>query len=110
MCDAFGTRTAYNFIKATIKDILNIKILYLNGTIYDRVINIPSCYDEKRLMRYNYCIKVITEGISYSRLLFLYQTLGIYGKWYTSQDGVLFLYKYYLDLIQDKESNTGNYT
>ena len=108
LCDAFGTRTANNFIRATIKDIMSIKILYLNGVIYDRVVNIPDCFDEKKLMRYNYCIKVITGGISYSRILFLYQMLEQYGKWKTSQDGILFLYKYYIDLIEDKNVNNGN--
>ena len=103
LCDTFGVRTAYNFLRACINDLIQIKVLYLNGVIYDRIRDLPECYDEKRLARYNYYLKTIAEEVSYTRLLSLYEDIGAYGRWLSSQDGVLFLYKYYLGLLEKRK-------
>lgn len=101
LCDTFSPRTAYNYIRSSVKDVLHIKMLYLEGVIYDRITDLPECFDEKKLAKYNYKLKSIAEGISYDRILHLYNTMGSFGRWYTSQDGIMFLYKYYLELIDE---------
>lgn len=102
LCDTFGSRTAYNYIRSSVRDVLAIKVLFLEGAIYDRVYNLPECYDEKKLSRYNYYLKTISEDISYSRILMLYKELSGYSRWVSSTDGVLFLYNYYLKLLDGK--------
>lgn len=102
LCNAFSARTAYNYIKSSVKDILYIKILYLEGKIYDSIRDLPECFDEKKLVKYNYRLRDITQNISYDRILYLYNMLNNCGKWYNNQDGIAFLYSYYLDLIKVK--------
>lgn len=103
LCDTFGARTAFNYIRAAIKDVLYIKMLYLNGALYDRIYDLPECFDEKKLVKYNYYLKDIAQEVPYSRVLYLYNTLGVYGRWNNVQDGVLFLYKYYLEILDQKK-------
>jgi hypothetical protein len=103
LCESFNPKTAYNYIRATIKDVLYIKMLYLEGSIYDKVRDLPECFDEKKLSRYNYVLKTITCDISYSRILNLYNKLYKDGRWYSTQDGISFLYRYYLDLLNNSE-------
>ncbi len=99
LCETFNPRTAYNYIRATIRDILNIKVLYLEGTIYDKIRDLPECYDEVKLSRYNFMLKTISLNIEYEKILSLYNMLTVEGKWYSVQDGISFLYKYYLGLL-----------
>lgn len=101
LCDTFSSKSAYNFIRATVKDILDIKILYMQGIIYNRIKNLPECYDEAKLSKYDYRLKLITDTLSYERILYLYNMLNSNGRWYSSDDGISFLYKYYLGLIKD---------
>jgi len=101
ICDSFGSRKAYNFLRSSVKDILHIKMLYLQGTIYDRISYLPDCFDEKKLSRYSFYLKTIAERVSYNRIICLYNTLNLYGSWNGVQDGILFLYKYYIDLISN---------
>ena len=101
LCDTFGSSTAYNYIKATVKDILYIKMLYMEGTIYNRIRELPECFDEKKLSRYNHSLRDIEVELQYSKILHLYNVMGSTGRWRSQQDGVLFLYQYYLDLIHD---------
>lgn len=99
LCDTFGTRTAYNYIKSSIRDILYIKMLYLEGTIYDKVRDLPECFDEKKLARYNYKLMGIANDISYDRIILTFNRLIEFDKWNNKSDAILFLYKYYLELI-----------
>lgn len=103
LCDTLPPRTVYNYLRTIVKDILYIKMLYLEGNVYNSVRDLPECFDEKKLARYNYYLKTISEEICYNRILYLYNELGAYGRWDSVQDGVLFLYKYYLDLIDSKQ-------
>lgn len=99
LCETFNPRTAYNYIRATVKDILYIKMLYLEGRIYDKIRDLPECYDEAKLSRYSFMLKTISQGIEYEKILSLYSMLTNEGKWYSVQDGISFLYKYYLGLL-----------
>lgn len=96
LCESFGTRSTYNFLVSAIKDILDIKTLYLQGVIYDSIRDLPEAYDEKKLSRYNMYLKRIIQDLPYDCILRLYVELSSGGKWRNSQDGVLFLYNYYL--------------
>lgn len=99
LCETFSSRTAYNYIRSSIKDILYIKMLYLEGKIYDNIRELPECFDEKKLSKYNFYLQNIANNISYHRILMLYNQMGMYGRWNNSQDGIMFLYDYYLSLI-----------
>lgn len=97
LCESFGTRSTYNFLVATLKDILNIKVLYLQGVIYDSIRDLPEGYDEKKLSRYNMYLKRIIQDLTYENILRLYVALCKCDRWRNPQDGVLFLYNYYLE-------------
>lgn len=99
LCNTFNSRTAYNYIKSTVKDILYIKMLYLEGVIYDRIADLPECFDEKKLAKYSIYLNTIEDSISYSKILSLYNLMNSSGRWNNTQDGIAFLYKYYLDLL-----------
>lgn len=101
ICDSFGSRKTYNFIRSSIKDVLYIKMLYMQGVIYDRIAYLPEGFDEKKLSKYNFYLKAISERISYSRIIYLYNIISSFGRWNTEKDGVLFLYKYYIELINN---------
>lgn len=96
LCDSFGARTTYNFLVATVRDILNIKVLYLQGVIYDSIRDLPECYDEKKLSRYNMYLKRIIQDLTYEQILNLFMALSSCDKWRSTRDGVLFLYTYYI--------------
>ena len=102
LCDSFGSSTTYNYIRSAIKDILYIKMLYLQGVIYDRIAYLPECFDEKKLARYSFYLRVISQDVAYNKIVYLYNVIGEYGKWVTAQDGILFLYKYYIELLNKK--------
>lgn len=99
LCETFTCETAYNFISSALKDIMYIKMLYLQGVIYDRVYDLPEAFDESKLARYGFYLKEISQGVSYERILWVYSELRNFGRWKTTQDAVLFLYKFYLALI-----------
>lgn len=97
---AFGPSKTYNFLTSTVSDLLDIKVLYLAGIIYDSVKGIPDVYDEKKLSRYSPFIKRITTDLSYERILRLLASLKDCGRWRTSDDAVQFIYQYYLNAIK----------
>lgn len=94
LAETYGFSKMRNFLLACVKDILDIKQLYMVGTIYDRIENLPDCYDTKRLSRYKSMLNIIIE-IPYSRILNLYLCLKQSGNWYKDIDMVSFLYLYY---------------
>lgn len=95
--DSFGPRTAYNYLLSTSRDLVYIKMLYLEGAIYDSVRDIPEVFDEKKLSRYGIYIRRISEEIPYERIMGLFLSLKKFGVWGTDRDAVLFLYNYYLE-------------
>lgn len=92
---AYGVSSFRNFLVSTVKDILDIKILYMEGIIYKSIRGIPECYDEKKLSRYNMYLKKITEEIPYDRIIRLYLCLKGSGKWKDKSSMVQFIYDYY---------------
>lgn len=106
LTETYGFSKMRNFLTASVKDILDIKQLYMVGTIYDRIYNLPDVkvmdksgnmnpvYDEKKLSKYNIYLKTIID-IPYTRIVRLYLMLKKCGKWYTDIDMVNFIYQYY---------------
>lgn len=106
LAETYGFSKFRNFLMASIKDILDIKQLYMVGAIYDRIRDLPeskvrdkdgnmvSVYDEKRLSRYNMYLNSIT-GIPYVRIMRLYLLLKRWGNWFNDIDMINFIYQYY---------------
>ena len=92
---AYGVSSFRNFFLASVRDILDIKTLYMEGVIYRSIREIPDCYDEKKLSRYNIYLRKIVEDIPYDRILRLYFALKKSGKWYNKISMVQFIYDYY---------------
>lgn len=95
LINAYGTRSLRNFMLATTKDILQIKTLYMQGVIYKSIRDLPEQFDEKRLSKYNYYLETIENEIPYERIMKLYLLLQEDKVWYSAQDVLSFLYKYY---------------
>ena len=95
LIETYGISTFKNFVTSAVKDILDIKTLYTQGIIYKSIRNIPDCYDEKKLSRYNFYLERIGLEIPYTRILRLYCMLKESGKWYSSEDMLSFMYDYY---------------
>ena len=94
LSDTYGFGKMRNFLLASVKDILDIKTLHMNGVIYDRISDLPDGYDESRLSRYKLYLNSIIET-PYYRILNLYLMLKKSGKWYSSVDMMNFIYNYY---------------
>lgn len=95
LIDAYGVKSFRNFLVGTVRDILDIKVLYMEGVVYKSIRDIPECYDEKRLSRYNYYFRRITEEIPYGRIVRLYVELRGMGAWYSKSQVLQFIYDYY---------------
>lgn len=106
LSEIYGFNKMRNFLMASVKDILDIKQLYMVGVIYDRITDLPDIqvkdkrgnsvplYDEKRLSRYNIYLKTIIN-IPYIRILRLHLTLKKCGRWFKGIDMINFIYQYY---------------
>lgn len=95
LIDAYGISYFRNLLVATVKDILDIKVLYLNGIIYKNVQDLPKGYDEKRLSKYNIYLESIEMVIPYSRIVDLYISLKKEGVWKSKLNFLDFIYMYY---------------
>lgn len=89
----YGFPSCRNFLLASVRDIYDIKVLYLNGVIFDRVSNLPEGFDKKRLKRYSSRISTIAE-IPYDRVVSLLLCISE-AKWYSDLDLLNFLYSFY---------------
>lgn len=102
LIDLYGVSTLRNYLSSTVYDILQIKILYMVGVIYDSIKDLPEItnakgelvYDEKRVSRYNMYLKRIINEIPYSRILRLNLMLK-QNRWYKQADMLEFIYNYY---------------
>lgn len=94
LADTYTISTFRNFLTACVKDMLDIKQLYLMGIIYDKVVDLPEPYDVKRLKKYNRVLEKIKE-IPYERIINLYCNLKKCGRWYSDLDMCNFFYQYY---------------
>lgn len=107
LIELYNLSSFKNFLTATVKDMLDIKTLYMQGIIYNKIAGLPEIYskdsegnqvlvyDEKRLSKYNMYFRSITEDISYSSLMYLYTKLKESGVWRTKANMLQFIYDYY---------------
>lgn len=95
LLELYSPNTLKNFLLSSVKDILDIKILYSEGQIFKTLKDIPEVYDEKRLSRYTFCLERIENEIPFSRIIRLYTMLQQSEKWYSESDVLLFIYNYY---------------
>lgn len=94
LASAYGLQTFKNFLTASVKDIIAVKDMYIAGDIYDKIKDVPDCYDAPRLSRYNPFLDTINQ-IPYARVMKLYITLKQGGIWRSHTDLLQFLYEYY---------------
>lgn len=106
LVESYGFSKMRNFLMSSVKDILDIKQLYMVGAIYDRVSNLPDIskknkngdlipvFDEKKLSRYNIFLGSIIDT-PYPRILRLYVLLKECGVWHSDVDMINFIYQYY---------------
>lgn len=97
LAKVYGVRGIKTILTNSVKDILDIKTLYLSGVVYKSLTSIPEGYDSKRLLRYRVFFGKIVD-IEYSRILELYLLLYNEGAWSNELDLYKFLYIYYRNL------------
>lgn len=95
LIDGYGVSTFKNFLTGTIRDIMNIKMLYMEGAIYNAIRGLPEVYDEKKLSRYNFYLDRIVSEIPYERISRCYLMLVECGRWNSRSDMLSFMYEYY---------------
>lgn len=93
---AYGVGSLRNILVACFRDLILIKQMYLNGTIYDSFKGVNTDIDLKRLKRYERYLPTLTSSeISYELLITTYKTLLETGKWNGDLDMLNFIYSYY---------------
>lgn len=93
LSEIYSSGTLRNFLMSTVKDILDIKVLYMMGVIYDRITDLPEAYDSKKLSRYNRFLEEI-RTYRYEKILYLYELL-CKSYWRNNRDVLEFMYTYY---------------
>lgn len=93
----YGVRSLKGILTNSVKDILDIKSLYLNGVIYKTIDNIPEGYVATRLLKYKPFYAKILD-ISYMRILDLYLLLYNERSWNSEVEMYQFIYTYYRNL------------
>lgn len=89
----------YSFMKASISNIVQVKMLIDTGVVYKTIRNLPEGYDSMKLTRYQKYMWSISE-IPLSRFLRLADCMGD-KRWRTEADFIAFLYRYYLRYSSD---------
>jgi len=97
LAKVYGVRGLKGILTNTVKDILDIKSLYLNGVIYKTIDNIPEGYVATRLLKYKPFYAKILD-ISYVRILDLYLLLYNERSWNSEVEMYQFIYTYYRNL------------
>lgn len=97
LCDAYGVSTFRNFLASCIYDMLQIKVLYMQGVIYNSISDLPEGFDEAKLSKYKYCLEVIKNEFSYNDLMRLYNKIQEPNnrRWYSVRDMLGFIYDVY---------------
>lgn len=99
LLSVYGVGTFRNFVISSVRDIMYIKQLYLQGVIYNSIRNIPDCFDESKLSRYSMYLKTISDEIPMSRIVNLFVSLCNSGVWSKENDVIEFIYKYYEGVV-----------
>lgn len=98
LAQVYGYRKFYNFLSSCVKQLMDLKMLILAGVVYNRIPELPSCYDDKKIMRYQRFLWRVRK-IPLSRLVRLKTFIGD-EQWISRMDLQRFVYTFYKDLIQ----------
>lgn len=98
LATSLGYSSLYNFMCKSLYNMIQLKCLMISGKVYKTVMNLPECYDEKSLARYQRYIWRLKQ-IPLSRLLLLRQMLG-YKRWNSELDIFQFIYSYYNNIAK----------
>lgn len=103
LCEAYGVSTFRNFLSSAVYDMIQLKVLYMQGEIYDDIRNLPDAFDEKKLSKYKYQFERIKTEFSYNDLMYLYCKLQTEEnkKWYSVSDMIKFVYDLYEEVVVD---------
>lgn len=99
LLSVYGAQTLRNFLISSVRDIMHIKQLYIQGIIYNSIRNIPECFDESKLSRYSMYLRTISDEIPMSRIINLFVSLCNSGVWSKENDVIEFIYKYYEGVV-----------
>lgn len=103
LSDMYKFDALYSFMKSSINNMVQIKMLCDTGVIYKTIRNLPKGYDAMKLARYQkYLYKI--GGIPLSRFLRLADCMGS-KRWRNSTDFLNFIYIYYLRYASDGTIN-----
>lgn len=98
LADSMGYTKMYNFMAKCLRCFIEIKVLCVSGVVYKSIRNLPDCYDEKSLARYQKYLWRLKE-IPLSRLIRLRQAMGS-KPWRSDFDLLTFVYTYYNNELQ----------
>lgn len=103
LCDAYGVSSFRNFVSSGLYDMIQIKLLYMNGVVYDSFSDIPDVFDEKKLKRYKYYLDRIKLEFSYNDLVYLYNKIQEpeNRRWYSVADMARFVYGLYVEVEEN---------
>lgn len=95
--------TFYAYLKNSTYGLIQVKMLKDTGKIYKSIRNLPDCYEQTKLARYQ---KYMWElnNIPLSRLVRLIDCMGSM-RWRTELDFINFLYNYYRRSVTDGSVN-----
>ena len=93
LAEMLGYTSFYNFMAKSLMTLINLKMLMISGDVYKSVHNLPECYNENELARYQKYIWRLNT-LPLSTLLLLRQCMGSKA-WRTDLDILNFIYLYY---------------
>ena len=100
LMNTYGPSRLQRMLRRSLKALIEIKTLLINGDIQRQLRSLPEGYDEKELSKYRRYIDKV-RGIPMSRLLRLGQHLNA-TVWYTDGAFLEFFYTYESDLITNE--------
>lgn len=101
LCEAYGVSTFRNFLSSAVYDMVQLKVLYMQGKIYNDIKDLPDSFDEKKLSKYKYQLERIKTEFSYNDIMYLYCKLQEEEnkKWYSVADMIKFIYDLYGEVV-----------
>lgn len=103
LCDTYGVSSFRNFLSSALYDMIQLKMLYMQGEIYNDIKDLPEVFDEKKLGKYKYYLERIKSDISYNDLVYLYNKLQEpeNRRWVSVADMMKFVYSLYEEVVID---------
>lgn len=90
-----GYSKFYNYLHSCVFNLIRLKTLMMDGTVYKEVRKLPEFYDDSRIARYSRYIYKLRE-IPLSDLIILNSFLESY-RWHSEEMFIRFIYEYYSD-------------